>query len=448
MSLSAAPVGTNTGFESGLTGWTNSNVAVETGGAFEGAKRLNLKNGFVSQTVSGLVAGQRHTVRLAYQGQAGTGTLADARVRIDGVAIGEIHNGQTNEYLSCNGFEFIAAAATAVLRIESLETGSAGLLIDAVRIEAGGLPLPPEMAWANLQVVADARGGRALVNGGFESAIGSPTSDPNNSGPVGNEHLCGFSLPGWLITRENVDVIGSLAIPPQGAKALDTSGHGPGGIAQTITGLAPGAAYTVSFWHARHIYWGTADMTGEFLANGQVVAALVRTIDQTWNQGYSLMSIPVIAGQDGRLTIEVRSTTLDLGGNIIYDDFRISKGGELFGNWATKFGVAASLSANDDGDSFSNGMEFALRLDPTVRSDGPRMVLENGVRSLRVPVSGEALAQGFVLRLECGRDLSNWAFAGATLESDSSAPGTDGERIYRFQAGESRLFWRHALTSP
>jgi hypothetical protein len=448
MSLLAAPVGTNAGFEDGLTGWTNSNVAVETGGAFEGDKRLNLKNGFVSQTFSGLVAGQRHTVRFAYLWQGAEYSLGHARVKIDDVTIGEIHNGQTNEYLSCNGFEFIPAAVTAVLRIESLETGSNGLRIDAVRIEVGVLPPPPETAWANLQVMTDARGGRALVNGGFESAIGSPTADPNNSGPVGNEHLCGFSLPGWLVTRENIDVIGSPAIPPQGAKVLDTGGHGPGGIAQTITGLAPGAAYTVSFWYARHIYWGTGDMTGDFLANGQVVASLVRTINQTWDQGYSLMSIPVIAGQDGRLTVEVRSTTLDQGGNIIYDDFRISKGGDLFGKWAAKFGVAASQSANDDGDSFSNGMEFALRLDPTVRSDGPRMVVEGRVRSLRVPVSGEALAQGFLLRLECCRDLSDWAFAGATLESDSSAPGIDGERIYRFRTAEGRLFWRHALTSP
>lgn len=453
-SLLAAPVGTNTGFENGLTGWTSSNVLVETKSAFEGTKRLNLKNGFVSQTFSGLVAGQRHTVRLAYMAQAGTGTLADARVKIDGVAIGEIHNGQTNEYLSCNGFEFIPAATTAVLRVESLETGSAGLLIDAVRIEAGGLPLPPEMNWLNLKVMTDTRGGRALVNGGFESAIGSPTNDPNNSGPVGNEHLCGSSLPGWLVTRENVDVIQfDSANAPEGANALDTSGHGPGGIAQTITGLAPGMAYTVSFGYARHIYWGTADMTGDFLANGKIVASLVRTIYQTWDQGYSLMQIPVIAGQDGKLTVEVRSTTLDQGGNIIYDDFRISKGGDFFTKWAGKYGVAPSLSGNDDGDSFSNGMEFALRLDPRVRDAGPMMVVEGGVRTLRVPVSGEALAQGFVLRLESSRNLADWALAGIsgsgiTLASDSSLPGTDGERIYRIPDAEGRIFWRHALTPP
>ena len=452
--LVAVPVGTNTGFENGLTGWTNSNVAVEKVSAFEGSYRLNLKNGYISQTFSGLVAGQVHTVRLAYIWVGAEGTLGDARVKIDGVVVGEIHNGQTNEYMSAGGFEFVPTATTAVLRIESLETTSAGLRLDAVRIEAGGMPLPPEQSWANLQVRADARGGRALVNGGFESPIGSPATDPNNAGPTGNEHLCGFSLPGWLVTRGNIDVIQfHQANAPEGANALDTNGRGPGGIAQTITGLTPGGAYTISFLHARHIYWGTADMTGVVLANGTVVALLVRTINQTWNTGYGLVNIPVIAGQDGKLTLEVRSTTLDQGGNIIYDDFRIAQGGDFFGKWAGGYGVTASFSGNDDGDAFSNGLEFALRLNPTTRDDGPVLALENGVPTLRVPVSGEALAQGFVLRLESSRNLSDWALAGVagsgiTLESDSSAPGIDGERVYRFQAGESGIFWRHVLASP
>ncbi len=447
--ISAAPVGVNPGFESGLTGWTNSNVAVEAVAPFEGANRLNLKNGFISQTFSGLVAGQVHKVRLAYIWVGAQGTLGDARVKIDGVAIGEIHNGQTNDYLSANGFEFIPAATTAVLRIESLETTTAGLRIDSVRIESGGMPAPPEQSWANLQVIADARGGRALVNGGFESPIGNPATDPDNSGPVGNEHLSGFSLPGWRVTRENVDVIKfDQANAPQATSVLDTGGHGPGGIAQTITGLTPGTAYTISFLHARHIYWGTADMTGEVRANGKVVATLVRTINQTWNQSYGLVQIPVIAGQNGKLTLEVRSTTNDQGGNIVYDDFRISQGGDFFGKWAANYGLTASLTGNGDGDVFPDGIEFALGLDPTVKNAGPQLASESGVSKLRVPVSGEALAQGFVLRLDSSRNLSNWTNSGVVLESDSSAPGITGERVYRFPAGEPRLFWRHVLTRP
>lgn len=329
--LLAAPAGVNTGFEDGLNGWTHANVAVETGDAFEGQNRLDLQNGFIEQNFSGLTPGEIHSVRLAYKSQAGTGTLADARIRINGVVIGEIHNGQTNKYLSSSGFEFVPETTSVVLRMESLETGSAGLLVDTVRIESGAMPLPPEHAWSGLTAINDARGGKALVNGGFESPIpGNPATDPDNSGPVGNEHLSGFSLPGWRVTRENIDVIQfGGANPPEGNNALDTGGHGPGGIAQTITGLNPGGAYMFSFLHARHLYWGTADMTGEVLVNGQVAASLVRTAAQNWSAGYSLVEIPAIAGPDGKLTLEVRSTTLDQGGNIIYDDFRISGNGEL-----------------------------------------------------------------------------------------------------------------------
>ena len=450
--LFGAPVGLNPGFEEDLTGWTSADVTVETGFAFEGTKCLNLANGFIEQTFSELVVGQVHTVRLAYLAQAGTGDLADARVKIDGVQIGEIHNGQADKYLSANGFEFVPGATTAVLRIESLESGSAGLLVDNVRIEVGGLPLPPEESWADLTPVADARGGRALVNGGFESPIGDPTGNPNIAGEF-NELLSGDALPGWRVTRENVDVIQfNQANAPEGTNVLDVGGSGPGGIAQTITGLIPGGAYTVSFLHARHIGWYNGNMTGEVLANRQVVTSLVRTISQKWSDGYSLVEVPVLAGPDGKLTLEVRSTTPDLGSSIVFDDLRISEGGDFFGKWADEYGATASLAANDDGDAFSNGMEFMLRLNPMIWDEGPVMVLENGVRSLRVPVSGRALAQGFVLRLECSRDLSDWEVAGvsgsgATLESDSSAPGVDGERVYRFQAGENRLFWRHALTS-
>lgn len=39
------------------------------------------------------------------------------------------------------------------------------------------MPPPPEQPWANHAEVPDSRGGRALVNGGFESPLGNPASD-------------------------------------------------------------------------------------------------------------------------------------------------------------------------------------------------------------------------------------------------------------------------------
>jgi hypothetical protein len=451
--LLAAPAGTNLSFENGLTGWTSSNVSVEAGLSNDGSHRLDLQNGFVEQTLTGLTPGQPHSLTIAYLCQSGLSwRLSHARVLLDGAAVGEFHTAQSNEYLSCNGFEFTPSTTTVTLRIESLETTYPGLLIDDIRITLGSRPSPPQESWSNLTILSG--GARQLVNGGFESSIGTPDTDPNNSGPVGNEHLCGSSLPGWLVTRENVDLIQfNNARPPEGTNGLDTNGHGPGGIAQTISGLIPGGAYTLSFQHARHTSWGTQDMTGEVFINGSLARSLVRTIDQTWNVGYELVEIPAIASQTGTLTIEIVSTITDLGGSIIYDDFRISEGADLFSAWASSFGVNPSLTANEDEDPLSNGFEFILGLNPKSFDAPIPPTPVNGDQILQIPLAGAALSQGFQLDLMTSRDMNTWLPAshvesGVTLLSDTSSKGIDGLRRYLISPEEARLFWKHQLTVP
>jgi hypothetical protein len=455
----AAPTGTNLGFESGLTGWTSSNVAIVSTKVHAGTKSLALKNGFIQQTFTGLTPGQLHTVKLAYRDDTSQSwILSDARIRIDGTVIGEIHNGQRHDYLDAGGFEFTATGSTATLRIESLDPGPEGFLLDEIRIVNGGLPAPPEHAWSSLIAINDTRGGRRLANGSFEDAPlnpetvpdNNPATDPDNSGPTGNPHLAGLALPGWRVTRENVDLIeGSTAKPPHGSKVVDLNGHGPGGIAQTITGLQPGAVYTLSFRYARHTSWGTADMTGEAFANRRRVASLVRNIAQTWNQSYDLKEIPVLAAADGKLTIELRSTTTDQGGNIVYDDVRLKSGGDGLLAWSTFHGVTSGLEADDDRDTLANGLEFVFGSDPKSSTMPP--LLQGG--TLRVPISGLARSQGYDHKLRTSRNLAAWQDAGTpgsgmTLLSDTSAPGTHGERLFRPAAGEPRLFWRHLLIAP
>ena len=315
----------NGGFENELTDWNHSNVALNTANAFSGQNSLDLKNGYIEQNISGLVPGNGYYLELAYRSQSGVGTLADAQLLVDSFIIGEIHNKQVREYLNCNGFEFIANSQAIVLRIESLETGNEGLLIDDLRLSSGPLPVIPQASWNDLVVINDSRGGRQLVNGGFESPISDHRQDPDNSGSNTNPHVCGFSLPGWRVTQENVDVISQWDPDPEGNWVLDTGGHGPGGIAQTITDLNANATYTLSFWYARHSSWGSEDMTGEVLVNGSLVETLVRNNSQKRNTGggYELKEIDIQASATGELAIEIRSTTKDKGGNIIYDDIRL-----------------------------------------------------------------------------------------------------------------------------
>lgn len=451
----AAPAGINLGFENGNTGWSFVNAGIESGPSHAGTHHADLRNGHIEQTFTGLVPGAPHTVRLAYLSQAPSGQLHHAEIRIDGSVIATLHfgkagSGETNEYVSADAYEFIPTAATATLRLRSLQSGSAGLLVDSVRIEAGPAPAPPAAPWSGLTAVADPRGGRRLVNGSFESPLVVPSASPDNSGPAGNDHLSGLALPGWRVTRANVDVIQfDNAAAPDGVNALDTNGHGPGGIAQTITGLQPGAVHTLSFLHARHIYWGTAPMTGEVLANGRVVASLTRTSSQTWLNGYGLAEIPVLASASGSLTVELRSTTTNQGGNIIYDDVRLKTGGNGFLAWALHHGVSADPAADFDRDGVEHGLEFVFGSDPRA----PTILPGLQGNELRVPVAGLALAAGFRHELQTSRQLGTWlpassAQSGLVLLSDGAAPGIDGLRVYRVAPGEPRLFWRHRALAP
>ncbi|MEK7953044.1 hypothetical protein [Luteolibacter soli] len=453
--FAAVPAGSNLGFENGNTGWTFQLAGIESGPCYEGTHYADLRNGYIEQTFTGLTPGATHTLRLACLSQAPNGELHHAEILIDGVVIAGLHlgrasSGEVNEYLSANAFEFIPAKASVTLRIRSLQSGSAGLMIDAVRIDAGPAPAPPAAAWSSLTTVADSRGGRRLVNGSFESAIVSPASSPDNCGPAGNDHLSGLALPGWRVTRGNVDVIQyDNALAPDGANALDTNGHGPGGIAQTITGLSPGAVYTFSLLHARHIYWGTAPMTGEVWANGRKVASLVRTINQGWDDGYGLAEVPVLASASGSLTLEIRSTINDQGGSILYDDLRLKEGGNAFLAWSLHHGVTADPQADDDRDGVVNAVEFLLRGDPRSRTVLP-LIQGN---QIQVPLSGLARAAGFTDVLKTSRTLGTWVNAGTpgcgvSLISDSSAPGADGVRVYQIAPGERRMFWRHEVTAP
>lgn len=81
--------------------------------------------------------------------------------------------------------------------------------------------------------------GNLLKNGSFEEG-----PDP---GPWAVFHKAGATtLPGWTISRGDIDVIGSGYQVAHGARCLDLDGYVPGGIAQTIA-TVPGRRYRLTF---------------------------------------------------------------------------------------------------------------------------------------------------------------------------------------------------------
>ncbi|MEM8859422.1 MAG: putative Ig domain-containing protein, partial [Chloroflexota bacterium] len=145
-------------------------------------------------------------------------------------------------------------------------------------------------------------------------------------------HLCGDSIPGWRVTRENTDWLEDSSPnqdtwhPQDGSRVMDVGGHGPGGIAQTISGLAPNGTYTLEFYAARHRFWGSEDMITDLWSNGDLKLKVVRTTDQDAQDGPLIREeVDLTSSAAGEITIELFSMNVDKGGNNVLDAFRIIK---------------------------------------------------------------------------------------------------------------------------
>jgi hypothetical protein len=259
--------------------------------------------GTIEQLVTGLSPSALYTLYVSYADQSARGTvpeLVTADIYVNATQVGAIRTTQNAPtFITCNGYEFVSSSSgTATVDIVSTVAGQIGAVIDNVYILPGGLPPPPESP--------------GVVNGSFETAI------------VGDPHLCGDQLPGWRVTQENVDVVASGTWPAfAGTHSLDLSGHGPGGIAQTVTGLTPGQTYTFAFAYARHLFWGTSPLTADVIVNGAVVAQLTATT-ANYPPNWLTMAIPVVAPANGKITLGFRSTAVDTGGGVVVDDIRLS----------------------------------------------------------------------------------------------------------------------------
>ncbi|MEM8862872.1 MAG: hypothetical protein AAGD96_31565, partial [Chloroflexota bacterium] len=307
------PTITNGSFESesvgnnhtSLTGWTFTNGSVDVLssqenklnidiGPSDGDRFINLANASIEQQVSGFIPDQPYVLRIDYWGYHGfDGPLWDAQILVDGVPLSQglfggdhpgIHNKEEHDWIVCNGFQFTPSSSSVKIEIQSEETGQNGLLIDNIRIEEGEITQPSKHAFDTL--IVDSDGWSRLENWSFEESVAS-LSSPENTGPNStNPHLCGDSIPGWRVTRENTDWLEDSSPnqdtwhPQDGSRVMDVGGHGPGGIAQTISGLAPNGTYTLEFYAARHRFWGSEDMITDLWSNGDLKLKVVRTTDQ------------------------------------------------------------------------------------------------------------------------------------------------------------------------
>ncbi|MEM9773381.1 MAG: putative Ig domain-containing protein [Chloroflexota bacterium] len=315
---------------------SNLNKLGATIDAADGSRFIDLANATITQEISGFTPNQPYVLRIDYWGYHGfDGPLYDAQVLIDGVPLRQglfggdepgIHSKEEHDWIVCNGFEFIPSSSTVELTIESEESGSNGLFLDNIRIIPGSITQPTAHDFASLTV--DDNGWRRLANWSFEDSPITHSSDPENTGPDDNNpHLCGNAIPGWRVTRENTDRIQLNGWnQPHGSQVMDVGGHGPGGIAQTISGLIPNATYSLEFYAARHAFWGDQDMVTHLWSNEEFKLEIRRADDQDATDGpYIREEINLQSNEHGEITFELFSTNVDKGGNNVFDAFRIKK---------------------------------------------------------------------------------------------------------------------------
>lgn len=298
-----------------LSGWeiTQGNVELIARSVFEAAQgnyALDLNGdqpGAIRQTVDGLKPNHPYTLRMAYADQPERGNdpvIVTTEVWANGERVTTLRNtSNAPDYIDGIGVPLHSDAHGKItLELRSTLPGEFGMLIDNLRLLPGGLPPLPESP--------------AIANASFETSVAARFGN--------NPHLFGHQLPGWLVLRENIDVISFERFgAPHGKAVVDLGGHGAGGIGQIITDLEPGARYRFSLKYARHTWWDQEDpLTAEIYLNGTLAMRLARDQSQKapmWEPAACEVTIPA----DGRLRLEMFSTAYTVGGGVLFDDLRL-----------------------------------------------------------------------------------------------------------------------------
>ena len=209
-----------------LTGLNRAGMPFLDNGAVPDAAQVAFMQGdaVLSQTIAGLVPGQNYWIQCRYN--ARTGGSISAVIRFGGTQIGTIPPvtpvGGTDAFYTITS-PFTPAASSGLLEFATTVVGDATLLLDAVTI---------------------------VPRGAGEIILQNPSFDA--SGRIAYPGYAGNSpVAGWTLT-------GGAGLNSDGAGPFTDNGDAPeqemvlfiqnaGTAAQTISGLAPGATYTLSY---------------------------------------------------------------------------------------------------------------------------------------------------------------------------------------------------------
>lgn len=267
-------------------------------------------NGILSQQIAGLVPGNGYWLQLRYN--ARSGGVATAVVRFAGTQIGAIPAvtpvGGTNAFHNLS-VPFTPAGSSGLLEIETSMTGDATLLLDAVTVV-------PRLAG--------------------EIVLQNPSFDASARVPVWPGYLGTRPISGWSYT-------GGVGLNSDGVGPFTDNGDAPdqemvffiqnsGSVGQNVTGLVPGATYTLSYaCNARASGWTAPGLPYAVkLGAATLFSEVLGPVGQgSYYRRYVVFTAPAAAGD---LRWSCSETTGDR--TLLLDDIRLIPGDADPGNAA------------------------------------------------------------------------------------------------------------------
>ena len=246
-----------------LHGATHRGLSSGTGAP--GGQVISLQpgsSGSIAQDISGLVPGQNYTLTVYYAlHDFGEPTSASLNVNIANVdEVITSTNVGTDEWVAQN-FTFTASSATETLSYEALSTNGSedccGVLIDGISIALAGASAPPTAPPTSPTPTGPLV---RVRNRNFERPVITPAGRFD-------ELTVGDRIGAWTVTN------GTVALQGTNHRGLSSGTGAPGGqtvslqpgsggtIAQDISGLVPGDAYTLTVSYALHDFGDPTNAT-------------------------------------------------------------------------------------------------------------------------------------------------------------------------------------------
>lgn len=215
-----------------VTSWTVDTGNIDYVGtrwtAGDGARCIDLSGsstGSIAQTVSCLNPGDSYRLAFLMAGNPEDQGVKNMRVHIGAYtqdfAFNSTGKSTSNLGWITNSIDFLATTNTLTFKFQSLTARWGGPTVDRVTLTEF-----PAREW--------------IVNGSFECGI-----DPGTSTQLDAPDAA--SIVGWSLDNESIDYIGTRWVAGDGVRCLDMSGLDAATISQTVSCLATGETYRLTF---------------------------------------------------------------------------------------------------------------------------------------------------------------------------------------------------------